>query len=79
MSSEAVAGSMLRSGGVTDPIKVVGAVPSDNGPEEWSGIRLAQGLRFTGTTTGVYIPHEEELYSSRNRVQDYHNEYVGDW
>ena len=27
MSSEAVAGSILRPGGVTDPIKVVGAVP----------------------------------------------------
>ena len=49
-----------------------------NGLEEWSGIRPAQGLRFTGTTTGVYIPQEKELYSSRNRVQDYHKEYVGD-
>ena len=50
-----------------------------NGLEEWSGIRPAQGLRFTGTTTGVYIPQEKELYSPRNRVQDYHKEYVGDW
>ena len=52
---------------------------SGNGLEEWSGIRPAQGLRFTGTTTGVYIPQEKELYSPRNRVQDYHKEYVGDW